>query len=142
MANWHLDELLVEMIAAGWKRAKSHPGRLEGIAGIWEMIQPATNKVAFVEFHMEQDEVNGPANEILNSYGCAIRYNPNIALHFYRKRPQWDKHLKQFVLEMDELESRVDGRDVLSDHTEDLKVRSNSHVDEVKTRKKKLVKTA
>jgi hypothetical protein len=142
MANWHLDELLVEMIGAGWKRAKALPCPHDGIAGIWQMIQPSTNKVAFIEFHVQHNEVEEDPNEILHSYGCAVRYNPNIALHFYRKRPQWDRHLKQFVSEMDELESRVDGRDVGPDELACLVEEGKAQGDKLKTRKKQLVKTA
>jgi hypothetical protein len=119
MANWHLDELLIELIGAGWKRMKTLPGKHAGIAGIWQMVQPSTNRLAFVEFHVELDEApDENTAELLNSYGCAVRYNPNIALHFYKKRPHWDEHLKQFVSGMNELEARLAAPEACLDELE------------------------
>lgn len=108
MATWHFDELILALMAESWELLQAQPSRQPGIGGVWQLSRNATLQVAFLEFHIHNDvEPNLIANELLESYGCAVRYHPNIAVHFYKHRKDWDVYLKEFIEDMNKVETRA-----------------------------------
>lgn len=104
MAIWHINELAIALCDSGWNVEKRTASGSRGIPEIWQLTLAAIpDRRAFVDFHMEDDETIADQNDIASSYGCALRYNPNIALHFYKHRKDWDVYLKEFADQMRDL---------------------------------------
>ncbi len=101
MAIWHINDLAIALRDGGWNIDKQLPAGRFGICEIWQLsLQAIPDRRAFIEFHVEDDETQVDLTSIEASYGCALRYNPNVALHFYKHKKDWDVYLKEFADQM------------------------------------------
>ncbi len=105
MALWHLDELIVALMAAGWTVSKTHTSNCAGLSGMWDLTWANAKVSVVLEFHRaeEDSDVIVDTDPLELSYGCAVRYNPNVALHFYKKKRYWDEELPGFLEGLDEV---------------------------------------